>query len=115
MIPQTSSWMGSRGEGYVVAQLAIVALVVFGSTGGRGLPAWPVGAARVASVGGIALIAFGVALALAGIIALGRNLAAVPRPKPGATLVERGPYRLVRCTQAPPWRRSAGRWLSTDG
>ncbi len=96
MTPRTSSWMGSRGEGYVVAQLAIVALVVFGSADGGGLAAWSPGVARVASIVGTALMAVGVALALAGILALGRNLTAVPRPKPGATLVERGPYRFVR-------------------
>ena len=38
----------------------------------------------------------GVGLIVSGIVALGRNLAAVPRPKQGATLVERGPYRVVR-------------------
>jgi protein-S-isoprenylcysteine O-methyltransferase Ste14 len=90
------SWMGSRGEAYVAIQLAILGLVVFGPAGWPGLPAWPAGAAQVASVAGIGLIAAGLCLALAGIGALGRNLAAVPRPKPGATLVERGPYRLVR-------------------
>jgi protein-S-isoprenylcysteine O-methyltransferase Ste14 len=87
---------GTRGEGYVVAQLGLLALVFFGSRGWRGAPAWPDGAARVASIGGIALLAAGIALALTGIVSLGRNLTAVPRPKPGATLVERGPYRFVR-------------------
>jgi protein-S-isoprenylcysteine O-methyltransferase Ste14 len=47
-------------------------------------------------VSGIALIVLGIALALAGIAALGRNLTATPRPKQGATLVARGPYRFVR-------------------
>jgi Putative protein-S-isoprenylcysteine methyltransferase len=45
---------------------------------------------------GIALLVLGVGLIVWGIVALGRNLAAVPRPKQGATLVERGPYRVVR-------------------
>jgi protein-S-isoprenylcysteine O-methyltransferase Ste14 len=93
MSPRTSSWMGPRGEGYVALQLALMALVAFGPRTCPGLPAWP---GSTASVAGIPLLAIGVLLAVAGIAALGRNLTATPRPKPGATLVERGPYRLVR-------------------
>jgi protein-S-isoprenylcysteine O-methyltransferase Ste14 len=92
MSPRTSSWMGSRGEGYVAIQLALMALVAFGPRTSPGLPAWP-GSTTSA---GIALLAIGILLAIAGIASLGRNLTATPRPKPGATLVERGPYRLVR-------------------
>jgi protein-S-isoprenylcysteine O-methyltransferase Ste14 len=51
---------------------------------------------RIALPAGMALIALGLGLIVSGIVALGRNLAAVPRPKQGATLVERGPYRIVR-------------------
>jgi protein-S-isoprenylcysteine O-methyltransferase Ste14 len=93
MSPRAWSWTGPRGEAYVVIQLALMALVAFGPRTYPGLPAWP---GSVISVAGIALLAVGVLLAIVGIAALGRNLTATPRPKPGATLVERGPYRLVR-------------------
>jgi protein-S-isoprenylcysteine O-methyltransferase Ste14 len=52
--------------------------------------------AQIALPAGIALLVLGVGLMVSGIVALGRNLAAVPRPKQGATLVERGPCRVVR-------------------
>lgn len=92
MSARDSSWTGPRGEAYVAVQLALMVLVAFGPRTCPGLSAWPGSSAAA----GIALLAFGVALAVAGIAALGRNLTATPRPKPGATLVERGPYRLVR-------------------
>jgi protein-S-isoprenylcysteine O-methyltransferase Ste14 len=93
MSPPSSPWTGSRGEAYVVIQLVLVALVAFGPRTCPGLPAWH---GSATSVAGVALLAIGVLLATAGIGALGRNLTAAPRPKPGATLVERGPYRFVR-------------------
>jgi protein-S-isoprenylcysteine O-methyltransferase Ste14 len=88
-----ASWMGSRGEAYVVIQLVLVAIIAFGPRSCPGLPAWP---GSATSVAGVALLAIGSLLAIAGIAALGRNLTATPRPKPGATLVEHGPYRFVR-------------------
>jgi methanethiol S-methyltransferase len=91
-----SAWLGKRGEGYVVIQLILVGLVLLGPRTCPGLPDWPMAALRMALPAGIALIVLGVGLIVAGIVALGRNLAAVPRPKQGATLVERGPYRVVR-------------------
>lgn len=93
MSPRSSSLTGSRGEAYVVIQLMLMALVAFGRRNCVGLPGWP---GSATSVAGIALLAIGGLLAIAGIAALGRNLTATPRPKPGATLVERGPYRFVR-------------------
>jgi methanethiol S-methyltransferase len=95
-VPMLVPWPGRRGEGYVVVQLGLIALVLFGPRTWPGLPEWPTGVAQAGLPAGIALIALGVGVIVAGIIALGRNLAAVPRPKQGATLVERGPYRVVR-------------------
>ena len=93
---KASSWAGERGEGYVVIQLLLVGLVLLGPRTWPGLPEWPTLVARIALPAGIALVALGVGLLVSGIVALGRNLAAVPRPKQDATLVERGPYRVVR-------------------
>jgi methanethiol S-methyltransferase len=92
----TSSWAGERGQGYVVIQIALIALVLLGPRTWPGLPEWPTAVARMALPAGIALLVLGVGLIVSGIVALGRNLAAVPRPRQGATLVERGPYRVVR-------------------
>jgi methanethiol S-methyltransferase len=91
-----SAWVGERGEGYVVLQVLLIALVLFGPRTWPGLPAWPASLVRIALPVGIVLMALGTAFMVSGIVALGRNLAAVPRPKQGATLVERGPYRIVR-------------------
>ena len=91
-----SSWAGKRGEGYVVIQIILVALVLLGPRTWPGLPQWPALVAQIALPVGIAMMVLGVGLIVSGVVALGRNLAAVPRPKQGATLVERGPYRVVR-------------------
>jgi protein-S-isoprenylcysteine O-methyltransferase Ste14 len=93
---KASSWAGERGEGYVVIQILLIALVLLGPRTWPGLPEWPAAFAQMGLPAGIALIVLGVGLIVSGIVALGRNLAAVPRPKQGATLVERGPYRIVR-------------------
>ncbi|MBI5534480.1 MAG: hypothetical protein HY898_17275 [Deltaproteobacteria bacterium] len=90
------SWAGPRGEGYVVLQLALVALVVWGPRTWPGAPQWPQTLSYLSTAAGATLLSLGALVVIAGIAALGRNLAAVPRPKQGATLVERGPYRLVR-------------------
>lgn len=90
------SWAGSRGEGYVVIQLLLIAVVLLGPRTWPGLRQWPAEIIRIAFPIGVALIALGSGLIVSGMVALGRNLAAVPRPKQGARLVERGPYRFVR-------------------
>jgi protein-S-isoprenylcysteine O-methyltransferase Ste14 len=94
--PGASSWAGQRGEGYVVVQIILIALVLLGPRNWPGLPAWPAAATRIALPAGIALMVLGLGLIVWGIVALGPNLAAVPRPKQGAILVEGGPYRVVR-------------------
>ncbi|MBM4264599.1 MAG: isoprenylcysteine carboxylmethyltransferase family protein [Deltaproteobacteria bacterium] len=87
---------GARGEWYVVAQGALFLLIVFGPRAGAG---WPFAAAPydwLGSISGIALIATGGLLSFAGIFGLGRNLTPLPRPKETASLVQSGPYRIVR-------------------
>jgi len=87
-------WRGARGEWYVVAQFALFALVAFGPRSWPGWPQIPDGfGARAA---GVALLAAGFFLMLAGILKIGAKLTALPRPAQGATLVESGPYRIVR-------------------
>lgn len=91
-------WKGTRGEWYVVAQLLLMGLVAIGPQSGPGLPAQllPDSLAAVRLVAGLILFVIGLALAVAGLFNLGRNLTIVPRPKDDAVLVESGAYRLVR-------------------
>ncbi len=89
-------WRGARGEWYVVAQVALFALVIFGPRTGFDLPAWPPALARACLVVGAVVMAAGGALTLAGILRLGRNATPLPYPVTRATLIVSGPYALVR-------------------
>jgi len=93
---QTSWWKGARGEWYVVAQVVLLALVVFGPRTGSGWPTWTSPYTQLGSIGGGALLLLGGLLVVTGIFRLGANLTAVPYPKEQATLIETGPYQLVR-------------------
>jgi protein-S-isoprenylcysteine O-methyltransferase Ste14 len=88
--------LGPRGEGWVIGQGVLLALVaVLGLPGLADLP--PVDGAGWALLGlGLVLLAGGVGIGLAGIRALGRHLTAVPRPKRDASLVETGIYGAIR-------------------
>jgi len=87
-------WPGRRGEGYVVVQfilLALIALAPFVRLGGL----WPVPWAFTAA--GLVLGALGAGLALAGLLHLGvDNLSALPQPTAAARLIESGIYGRVR-------------------
>src|SRR3972149_6243934 len=95
-MPQTPWWKGARGEWYVVIQVVLLGLVVFGPRMALGWPTWTSPYAQLSSIAGGVLLVVGGLLATAGIFKLGANLTAVPCPKEQATLVETGPYRLVR-------------------
>lgn len=88
--------LGPRGEGWVAGQAVLLVLIALGGLGGLGdLP--PRDPARWAmALGGLALIVGGLAVGTAGARALGRNLAAVPRPRGDASLVAVGIYRFIR-------------------
>lgn len=89
-------WKGHRGEWYVVVQGVFFALVALGPRTLPGLPAWSPPWDVLGTVAGLALMAAGGLLALAGVWHLGRNLTALPHPKEDAELVETGAYALVR-------------------
>ncbi len=95
---QSSSpwWKGARGEWYVVAQMLLFALVLFGPRTWPGLPDWAPPFTWLGWLAGGALIGIGGLLFLAGFVSLGKNLTPVPRPKDDATLVETGAYGVVR-------------------
>ncbi len=93
---RTPWWRGARGEWYVAVQLVLIALVFFGPRTLPGLPAWPSPLSRISIFSGTALMVAGAGLLLAGLFRLGRNLTPLPYPKLHVTLVQTGPYRLVR-------------------
>ncbi len=95
-MPKTSWWTGAHGEWYVVIQIALVGLVLFGP---RTMSAWPAWASSYALlnsiVGSVAMLIGGMEFA-AGVFRLGTNFTAVPYPKDEGTLIGTGPFRFVR-------------------
>ncbi len=96
-------WRNTRGEWYVVVQFALFALIALSSRlwptpdAWSGQAAWLPMASQVATVLGLALMVLGAALAVWGLVALGRNnLTALPYPTVEATLTVAGPYAIVR-------------------
>jgi protein-S-isoprenylcysteine O-methyltransferase Ste14 len=84
---------GARGEGYVVLQSLLLLVVAVGPRG----PALGDWAGHPATrLLAVVLVAAGAALALAGLLRLGRNLTPLPYPRESGVLVERGIYALVR-------------------
>jgi protein-S-isoprenylcysteine O-methyltransferase Ste14 len=87
-------WRGARGEWYVIAQFALLALMAAGPRTFAGLPPFPwLAACRMA---GATLMGAGSLLALAASVRLGRSLTPLPYPRDGATLAQSGPYAIVR-------------------
>jgi protein-S-isoprenylcysteine O-methyltransferase Ste14 len=82
-----------RGGWWVVAQVPLLALAIV-------LPPWTTradgGLGHPLQWLGLALAAGGMAVAFAGLVALGRALTPFPHPREGAQLVRRGVYRLAR-------------------
>jgi protein-S-isoprenylcysteine O-methyltransferase Ste14 len=89
-------WKGKHGEWYVVAQIVLIVLVFFGPCTYPGWPIWTAPFTWLGSIVGGAILLTGITLLIVAIFRLGSNLTAVPYPKEQGTLVETGPYRLVR-------------------
>lgn len=89
-------WRGRRGEWYVAAQVLLGGVVFFGPRTLPGLPAGPRPLAPVAVFAGGLLMVAGGALLFASLLRLGANLTPLPVPRERATLVQSGPYALVR-------------------
>lgn len=85
--------LGGRGEGWVVAQVALGGLIVLCELLG---PDWPASVAGALAGAGAGVAAVGIVLFLAGTVSLGRSLTALPRPTDDASMRENGAYRLVR-------------------
>ncbi|MCU0483113.1 MAG: isoprenylcysteine carboxylmethyltransferase family protein [Chloroflexi bacterium] len=86
--------LGPRGEGWVVLQFVLLAVVALAGTRG---PDWGEPWRTVGLVAGAVLLATGLVLGVLGLIHLRpANLTAVPHPRTGGWLVETGVYGLVR-------------------
>lgn len=85
--------LGPRGEGWVVLQGALLAVVAIAGLAGPALTGPP---RVVAAIAGLSLIVLGGALAVRGLIDLRDALTPMPRPRDGAQLVDTGAYRLAR-------------------
>ncbi len=93
MKSQNPWWKGKHGEWYVVAQMGLIFILFFGPRFWRG---WPFPPSELASVVGIFSLVSGSLLLISGILRMGANVTALPYPKPESTLIETGPYRVVR-------------------
>lgn len=82
---------GGRGEGWVLAQLALFVLFLLTPRVG---PVWP--APTVFRGAGIALALAGIAVLGYSAVKLGRSLTPFPKPLPTARLITSGAYRFVR-------------------
>lgn len=90
-------WKGRHGEWYAIAQWPLFALVLFGPRVPAGAREWPVAAVASATLAGGVLTLAGGLMLVVGIGYLGaRNLSVLPYPTEDATLVQDGPYGLVR-------------------
>ena len=85
--------LGSRGQGWVAAQVVVFVLVVVAGSFG---PAWDGPARVVGGVLGAILIGGGAVLAVRGTLDLGSSLTPLPHPRDDATLIQTGIYARVR-------------------
>jgi len=93
---KTAWWKGTRGEWYVVGQIALILLVFFGPRTCPGLYQWISPFTWLGFIGGALILLAGVLLLAFAIFRMGSNLNAIPYPKDEGRLIETGPYRLVR-------------------
>ena len=93
---KTPWWKGARGEWLVVTQVVLIGLVFLGPRTVAGLSVWPFPFPHACAILGGAFMVGGGVLFVAGLVRLGRNLTPLPYPKEKSTLVQTGPYALVR-------------------
>lgn len=96
MSSQKPWWAGPRGEGYVIIQLILFALVGVGPKETPGFPLWAPPWSTIGLGLGLLLGLIGAGLILLGLFSLGPNLTPFPHPRDNNTLVESGAYGLVR-------------------
>lgn len=82
--------MGKRGEGWFLLQLVLFAVILFAPRiPPLAMPLWLQGL-------GLLILAVGGLFGTWGVLALGKNLTAFPRPVEDGSLVTQGPYAYVR-------------------
>ena len=88
--------LGPRGEGWVIAQVALFAIIATAGLSDLAghAPVTPWG--LVVSILGVVAIAIGAGVAARGVWDLRSGLSPCPRPIAGAPLVESGAYRMIR-------------------
>jgi protein-S-isoprenylcysteine O-methyltransferase Ste14 len=74
----------------------LIVLVFFGPRNLSGWQIWTAPFTWLGSIGGSIILLAGILLLAVAIFRLGSNLTPVPYPKNEGTLIETGPYRLVR-------------------
>jgi protein-S-isoprenylcysteine O-methyltransferase Ste14 len=89
-------WKGAHGEWFVVAQVVLMGLLLFGPRTVFGQPAWRFPFPHACLVVGGVSMAVGGLLLVAGLAGLGRGLTPLPYPKDGGTLIQTGAFALVR-------------------
>lgn len=89
-------WKGPNGEWYVVIQFLLFGMVAFAPASLPGQEPWDGLWRSVSLLIGFALVGVSGVLAFTGLLNLGSNLTAVPRPKDDAHMVAHGAYRVVR-------------------
>jgi len=83
-----------RGGWWVVAQLGLFALYVYALVGADSLTeGFGLGFARIT---GVVTLVIGIGIGAWSMVILGKDLTIFPHPVEEATLVDQGPYRLVR-------------------
>jgi protein-S-isoprenylcysteine O-methyltransferase Ste14 len=93
---KTPWWKGTLGEWYVVGQIVLIVLVFFGPRTTQGWPIVTTPFTWLSTIVGGVILLTGIFLLIVAIFRLGSSLTAMPYPKEQGTLIETGPYRLVR-------------------
>jgi protein-S-isoprenylcysteine O-methyltransferase Ste14 len=98
MTPEISApwWKGARGQWYVIVQAILMLMVLVGPRTVPGGPVWSLPFAPQRQAIGAILVVGGGAFFLAALLRLGSALTPLPYPKEGASLVQTGPFSLVR-------------------
>ncbi|HLP16017.1 MAG TPA: isoprenylcysteine carboxylmethyltransferase family protein [Bacteroidota bacterium] len=89
-------WKGQQGEWYVVVQVALFMLIIFGPPTLPGFSEWPPAMAPFASYLGMVLIVGGIMFIGAGLWELRSQLTPLPYPKEGSVLITCRAYAIVR-------------------
>lgn len=96
VIPMAYRRFGAKGEWWVVAQFILIPAVLVASVVTRAGHAWPILVRLIAFILGAVCLLVASLLGVGGVLHLGRNLTAVPRPVDDGVLVQSGAYATVR-------------------